>query len=468
MEKSSARRHRKFRIRLLTLCFFLCTFFASYASAISWEAVQSLRFRKTEKYFFTVTECPFVLDIENVSPEKVSVFVNDVPSNVSFMSAKKETYIPSVTSKNIQTGTRLLLYFRFEKPGDYQIKPVDVRIDGLYCRIPLEAVSVYENPNLIKPELSVQFTSPTSLLRAGKNLTLTLGEHLHFTLYIRYAVQVVHFSWDIPEDSLFIEQKRYEITERSPRGMDFSPESVPIASFDWEPLKSGSYKMPNFYITATSYSGIKYTVSLPDFSLTVNEQSDFVAKNQNTPEENIFSKAFISTQEENSKTFEKPTQEDLKTLVALHKKERKSFPLFNKKIVQERKNFEASFGIIPQKEKNIPLFILCGLLSLLFFAGSILGAVFKKKKSALCVFFCGFFLAAIFVFLGIGVSKKTAVFCTEGFRSIPEESIEPTTSIQAGSTIILERKAGSWYLARFYESLGWVNKNEVLLINERW
>lgn len=465
MEKSAGKK-RRLRIGLLIFAFMLYHFFASNAYTISWEAVQNLQFRKTEKYFFTATECPLIVTIENVLPEKVSVFVNDVPNNVSFISAKKETFIPTVTSKSVQQGTRLILYFTFERPGEYHIQPVDVRIDGLYCRVPIEPVSVYENPNFMKPELSVQFTSPTLHNGTEKNIRLSLREHVHFTLYIKYAVQVVHFSWDIPENSLFIEQNRYEITKRNIRGTDFSPESVPIASFDWEPLKAGTYKMPSFYITATSYSGIKYDVTLPDFLITVDEKTSLSYSQNTVTEETILKTAFLENDSASKQeSYPSPSQKDIETLLQLHQKERHSIPFINKKILQERKTAEESFGIsFYKKEPNIPLFIFLGALSLILFLLSFLLFLFKKKALAVVMVPCGFLAALCFIFLAADLSKKSALFTGIGFRPIPEYSIEISEDIPAGNTIFLEKKGGSWYFAHFGEKSGWVPQEDVLLI----
>lgn len=58
---------------------------------------------------------------------------------------------------DFETGTHLVMWFKFSKTGHYRIRPVDVVVNGIYYRIPFETVEVFENPKFIEPELSVRF-----------------------------------------------------------------------------------------------------------------------------------------------------------------------------------------------------------------------------------------------------------------------------------------------------------------------
>ncbi|MBO4319030.1 MAG: hypothetical protein J5857_01000, partial [Treponema sp.] len=106
MEKPAAG-NRKLGIGLLVLfiIMLLPVYRAQKADALSWAYVQSLRFKKVEKYFYTATDCSFSLTIENVPPEKVIVSVNDVPEGVSFVGSNKITYMPYTNASSEQYGT---------------------------------------------------------------------------------------------------------------------------------------------------------------------------------------------------------------------------------------------------------------------------------------------------------------------------------------------------------------------------
>ena len=158
MEKSAAKT-RRFCIGLLAFVLLeTASILAPQKSfgAVSWQYLQGLRLRKTEKYFFTANECSFAVNIENVSPDKISAAINDLPQGASFVRQRKENYISSVgTSESY--GTRLIMTFKFDAPGSYQFRAIDVQVDTWWAHIPFESVYVYENPSTAKPKISITF-----------------------------------------------------------------------------------------------------------------------------------------------------------------------------------------------------------------------------------------------------------------------------------------------------------------------
>ncbi|MBQ2529011.1 MAG: hypothetical protein II547_02025 [Treponema sp.] len=201
--------------------------------------------RKTEKYFFTANECSFAVNIENVSPDKISAAINDLPQGASFVRQRKENYISSVgTSESY--GTRLIMTFKFDAPGSYQFRAIDVQVDTWWAHIPFESVYVYENPSTAKPKISITFDD-SRFTAASRTLEMSAGQHLKFTLNIRYATNVYDLSWSIPENSLFKEVERFDITRQSINSDEFNPNTLPVATFDWQPLSEGVLIAADFH-----------------------------------------------------------------------------------------------------------------------------------------------------------------------------------------------------------------------------
>ena len=124
MEKPAAE-FRKFFRRLLILFLTVVTCTELFAKSPSWEYIRSLRFKKAQKYTFTQSDSSFYLDIKDVRPENVQVSVNALPEGVSFISSKKEFLMPSEENGgDFETGTHLVMWFKFSKTGHYRIRPL--------------------------------------------------------------------------------------------------------------------------------------------------------------------------------------------------------------------------------------------------------------------------------------------------------------------------------------------------------
>ena len=73
------------------------------------------------------TDNSFYVEIEGVTPDSIQLAVNSLPHNVSFISSKKEFLMPSEENGgDFETGTHLVMWFKFSKTGHYRIRPVDV------------------------------------------------------------------------------------------------------------------------------------------------------------------------------------------------------------------------------------------------------------------------------------------------------------------------------------------------------
>ena len=463
MEKSSAR-SRKFWIGLLILFAQLVGALsiqrASASIASTWQYLQSLRFKKAEKYFFTATDCSFSVNIENISPDKITdVAVNDVPQNSSFISMRKQTYIPSSNAGSDQYGTTIILTFRFNEPGAYQIKPVDIKADIYYCRIPIESVYVYENPSIVHPRIFVTFEDQ-KYSSAARTLDASAGDHIRFTLFIRYATQIVDFYWSLPEDSLFTEVERFDITRQSVNTTEFSPDSVPIATFDWQPLKQGSYKFPDFTVTAISFGGIRQSVAVPSYRVKVGPKA---FKQEVKKENELFSYAFSETPaQEGTESKATPVHADIEELLELHKKERYSLP-FSSSAKKARQEAEKNAGLSPsQSEPKIPVLLILWGLFILALAGTVLLFLLHKLPGATSTFAAAIILLICAIIYSRWVSTKTATFKGGEINSIPEIGNSSGVFFIPGTVIKMERKSGDWVYIRCNDTYGWV-KNDSLL-----
>lgn len=464
MEKSSAK-IRKLCVGLLAFVFVeLFSFVMPQKAfgAVSWQYLQTLRFKKTEKYFFTSNDCSFSVNIENVSPDKVTAAVNDVPQGASFISLRKENYVPSNGSSD-QYGTKLILTFRFNAAGSYQIRPVDVIVDGWYARISFESVYVYENPSIVHPRISVTFED-SRYTSTSRTLNMSAGQHLRFTLNIRYATQVYDFSWSIPENSLFIQTDSYDITRQAVNSDEFNPNTVPVATFDWQPLSEGEYRFPDFNVTAMSFGGIKYNVTVPTYKIKVGPASS-ARDSFDVDEETLYAYAFDVIEEhvDEQKKIISGTK-DIDALLALHQNERHSIPIFSN-ARKLRRQAESDAGLTSQMwAPSIPVHIIIWSLAIILLGLTVLFFVLRRiPASAVCLAFCIAF-AGLGIFYSRWFMQETALYRGGEIGQIPEYGATTGVDLPAGTVVQLKKHAGDWVYIRSNDTYGWVTFDKLLLI----
>ena len=475
MEKQPKRFCRKRFIGLLILSIdiltsaqiFCQTTGSSSGKKPSWQNVQSLHFKKSKEYFFTDEESIFSVDIEGVEPEDVNVFVNDVPKNVSFVSSKKELFVgPSDNPlDDMRRVTHLEIVFQFTEPGVFHISPIDVRVSGMYNRLNLDTVLVYENPNTVQPQIYLEFEDP-AFNAAGKNLSANVGDHVVFMMYIRYAVQILNFSWEIPENSLFDDVKRFPITEGNSRGTQFSPAAIPVAKFDWQPLSEGNFTLPAIHITAITYGNKKVDVKFPEYKVSVSKKKE----SQYAPEQDgVFGYAFSTPFADPATTDSKQKANvDLTRLLDLHQKERHSFH-FLSSAYKERRAAEDEYGISHAEiEISVPGFItVCIATALLIVLTTILLLSRKFREHKKLLVFCvtlTIALAVTSICMWIKVNKSYGLFKGGSINPIPEINVHSSASIPRGNVVQIEKRTNGWLYIRYHETYGWVMESEVLPI----
>lgn len=241
---------------------FLAAFLASsffFSFSLTYEEIQKLRVSPQKEYFFTGEECEFVLELSgypvaNVSLPNVTSSFSSI-QNASFSSMIKEEYLNDEGKKS----TRLHLIYVFSKPLTSKVPPLEVYLRGYRYRIPFAKFDIYENPSIIHSEI---FTD----IKSDK---ITLGEKIVFTVYERFALQVLNFSYQIPQNSIFEELERYDVLTNQKADHNFSPENVPMAKFSWTPLTQGEYELPEFRVITTNYNGTRGEPKLPKQTIKV-------------------------------------------------------------------------------------------------------------------------------------------------------------------------------------------------------
>lgn len=245
------------RIFTFLTVFIASTFLSCFS--LTYEEIQRLRVSPQKEYFFTGEECEFTLELPgypaaNVSLPNVTSSVSSI-QNASFSSMIKEEYLTDDGKKS----TRLHLFYVFSKPLASKIPALEVYLRGYRYRIQFAPVEIYENPSIIHSEI---FTD----IKSDK---INLGEKIIFTIYERFALQVLNFSYQIPQNSIFEELERYDVLTNQKADHNFSPESVPMAKFSWTPLTQGEYELPVFRVVTTNYNGTRGEPKLPRQTINV-------------------------------------------------------------------------------------------------------------------------------------------------------------------------------------------------------
>lgn len=414
---------------------------------------------------FCGEECAFELKIPYVKADRVVAAIPDLPSGVSFVSLRRSEYSDDTT------GTKIELWLTFAETGTYRLRFLRVTIDGTFYNIPFLPVTISENPRDMLPQLVVAFDNGTELVHQRKSrqsssaaFSAAAGTPLYFTVYLRYAVQLVSFYWSVPKNALFTELERYEITKGTLRNSDFSEEKIPVARFEWQPLVTGNVFLPEISLTVTSYSGGRTELSMPDAFIEIRNE----AHRSETADasENYFAYAFTALPEKNTHSV-KPvvSQEDCRTIARMRAKERTSIPFGQ--AAKERREFEQNCGV--RNAKNEPTYfsrnvLVC--LAVVFFI--LLGAVILLRKIPVIIMCAalGIFCILMAVVSSVRLSAEYGIFTGGGIRSVPEESVEAAGSIESGRIVKIEQKAGGWVCVRVGTADGWVKEDSVVIIEQ--
>ena len=423
-----------------------------WAERISQSYISTLEFTAQDGYFFTDRECLYSLEISGVTPDEVQVFFDTTTEGVQFVSAKKADSIG---------GTQLQVRVQFTRPGTYTLPPVYVRIQQREYSIPFARVTVYQNPQTVTPELSVVFSNP-KFNTANSVIVAEEGEKLDFTIYIKYAIQIVGFTWEIPQDSLFEELREYEITQGKTRGTEFSPDAIPVATFRWQPLVQGTYTLPKIILKATAYNGSRTDLMAPPYQFTILPQAEEESEATATKKESVFAYAFAPppVAEEEEPLNIDMTPEEYQTLLELRRGERHSFPLSD--TAKERRAMEEKFNLVSNRaEPSIPLFVILVSVTALMILLAVLFFVFRRIPLGAIFVSLALLSGAATATTAIYIAEPTALFKGGELCSIPEQQVSTGVLVRAGSRVAVRQSAGGWVYIQYKELKGWVRESDI-------
>ncbi len=460
---------------LIILCekgiFFLVTLFlfclgqkgfsaSSHASYLS-----SLSFKCQDDYVFSATNTVFAVDIAYLPPEDISVYLNSIPNNVELVSIKKVTYIPPSSSKQ-GYGTHVEITVRFSSTGDVKLFAADLETKEGFFKIPFQRVHVWANMQILKPELSV---SIEGIEKEADRVSCSVASHLRYTVRVKYVSAVRSISYEIPENSIFIEKERFmdpEAEDAVPG--DFSPDFQDAVCYDWQPLVSGDYELPAIKLVVQAYNGNLVSLPFPTIVVHVDDKDIVSAAQSMQKPPAYFSSAFEEfsaeqTSLKNNGSVEVSTDK-AQQLANLYVRERSSFPFF-RSVMEERKKFETVLGHevlppIPRRPVFIMLLLFCGIALFI----SILFIWRKFFARAAFSFFITLFLAILSLIYGVRLSRKYAVSKGGELYPIPESAVVQGGELPVASVVSILKKAGDWYYVSFNDTNGWIPSNAVILI----
>ncbi len=462
MEKSAARKFRKQFIGLLILISAVGTAYAQW----SYEAIRNLHFHQKNGYIYSLTNEEFYVDIENVSPNDVSVYLNSIPEQVELVSVKKETYIPPLESTSSSYGTHIVVTVRFLKSGNYKLFSCDLQIKDNFFKIPFEPVHVYENVQLLKPSLSVSFVNKAYNGAEAKEMSVPVGTHIQYTVQVQFASAIQGVSWTIPENSLFEQVSEYEVPKITATEQQFEVFSRlrPVATFDWCPLSEGFQKLPEINIIATALNGSTCSLEFPVRTVHVTE----AARNLSTTPLSATSDFAESYEAPDSDMTLNENEELSDDAIAeyciLLKKERHSIPhashAYISRISFEKKHGLPSVGALASK----PLLSVFICLVVLTFVLSTV--CFGRRKYMFFLLFMGLFcfFTGVSIFYGLRVNRQHAVVSGGMLMSIPEKDNSTGMAIQKGSLIRIKKHSGNWLYVVSHDTYGWMQKEDVIFI----
>mgnify|MGYP006916033836 FL=1 len=435
----------------------------SDAQKLTYNIIKELTVRTVSPNNYSGTDCAFELKVPYIKAENVQAQIPDLPSGVNFVSLRRSEYSDG------ESGTKIELWLNFADAGTYRLRSLRVYLNNKLYYIPFLPVVISENPRNILPQLVVLFENGTELVqsrRAAQSkktlFSAQTGTPLVFTVCLQYGVQVVSFNWNVPRDALFKELERYDITQGIIRSSEFSEEKIPIARFQWEPLVSGSLRLPDFTVLATSYNGVRVELHLPEAFIDVAEAPVLPAKK--TGGEELFGYAFTKKAGQTKKSIRQEiSTADCYEIAMLREEERKSIPFTS--AYRARKAFESAKGITSSSfEPTYFTFYCCLALFVIILLLLILSFVLKKLRGIITC-------AALFIVLGVcmiisvvQISATYAVFKGGEISPVPELTAGAVASIESGKRVRIGQRAGGWVFIQFGTSGGWVMEDEVIYI----
>jgi len=462
MEKQRNKSISKLSRRLLNLLFIFTVFSTGLsAQTLRQSEISQLRIKPAEdQNLFTKNDLRFEVLLPKVKPSQVQIHSPVLPANVTFKTVRKQ--------ENFENGgTKIELWYSFDKKGTYQLPDLPVQINYQRRYIKFSPVTLSEDPSKQSPQMVVIFSNGTRVSSSDETknkpfMNAKVGQKLKMTVYVQYISQVVQFSWDIPKDSIFTQTKTYDITEIRYREKNYTHDLIPVANFEWTGLKTGTMPMVKIKTVVTDYNGYRNELLLPMNLINFVEDSSSSQTNSSS----LFDDAFFDLQNQNENETEKSiTREDCIKLAELFSAERNSILHFSKNF-RQRVDFETSIGL-PATSKGdfttgfLHISIITSIILLVF-----LLIFIKRKHFLLILFLSALFICSLVPLVNLSVKRNDTYAICAGctIHSVPEEKSEAVSEIGAGNRVHITEQAGKWVYIEFGETGGWGLKDNIIFI----
>ncbi len=469
MEKQRKIRNNKFSARFLvyflTVVLFSVVHIPSYAQRLTYSMIMDLSVHTVNEKNFSNSDVAFELKIPYVKSDVVQAQIPDLPSGVNFVSLRRSEY------SDTTSGTKIELWLNFSDSGRYNLRYMRVFINNRAYNIPFEPVIISDNPRNMLPQLVVTFDNGVEFIQQHRGkpqnkpaFVAHTGDVFNFTVSLQYAVQIISYNWSVPKNALFLEKERYEITKGTIRSSVFSEDTIPVASFEWEPLLTGNLYLPDLKIIATSYNGTRVELGLEDAYIQVLEGKNSVKRTESY--EDLFAYAFTKNQKKQTKlTKNVVSAKACDTIAQLRSQERNSLPFGY--VYKQRKNAEARVGITESQNEPtkytlwfcLALMVLCIILLVI--------SIVIKKLPGILIFSALSVLLLIFSIIQLGrLSATYGIFIGGNISPIPEEQVDAVVSIESGKRVKIAQTAGDWVYVEYGSTGGWAKENNIYFIKK--
>ena len=451
---------RRFLICLILL--FSAGFLFCQSRTLTVSQLQQLRLApEAGQNLYTKTDIKFSVSIPYVRPSEIQVLSADQINDVFFRSMRKnEDYDTD--------GTLLEIWYNFDKTGVYHLSPLSLMIQGRRRTIAFEEIVLTDDPSKMLPRIVIIFDNGAKVFSYGSDFPNPLfesqvGTKIHFTVNLQYAMQLVKFSWDIPQDSIFTQTREYEFTEVKYRERIYSHDLIPVADFEWTALSEGEQALPKFKIEAAGYDGYRNSLLMPEVMIHFKPVTE---KLNNTSEKDIFSDAFFQENETvKAEEFSNISSADCIRLADYYSKEHNAFFTYFK-AHRDRINFEESCGL-PADFSGAGSSLLLYISIIILVASIVYLIILKRKNHKIRMLIMIILIITAVCTLSYSLVKRTEKYgiclgCK--IYSIPQESAISTAEIAAGNKVRILEKTESWYYVELGQTGGWCNIDDICLI----
>ncbi|MCR4741752.1 MAG: hypothetical protein K5866_02615 [Treponema sp.] len=463
MAKQCTKRKIESGIRLLILSLLL--FFTLFTGPLTAQSRRNpiLVNPLEDQKMYAKEDIKFEITIPKEKSVNIQVLNQDLPESVEIKTLRKTEYFTG------EGGTLIELWYRFETKGNYKLPILPIMIRGTRRYYSFPELVIEDDPANMSPRMVIKFENGQSVstgipLPDKALFTQELGQPLKFTVYLQYSTQLMQFTWDIPQDSIFTQLKTYEITEIKYREKNYSNKLIPVADFEWTPLAKGKIQIPVIHFTATAYTGYRTELSSPQAYLEFTQEIEDQDLTLQTSED-LFAQAFDQNfQPENLNIYAKITEDNCRSIAKMRSMEKHALIDYFK-IKKGRADFEEQFGL-PSEENELNLNLLYfSLSSSIFFILAFI--LFLKKKRNIAVIIVSVFLTCSVVLCTYSLvlsSKKYAISRGCQLYSIPESKANSASEISAGNRVIIKEETDNWYYVELGTISGWCKKDNLILI----